>query len=157
MSENAQVTEQQKLLLMDKLVGERMESIIPQMQGLACSYNLQNVSEKSPFRNVLNVSTELGSDVEVTKNFIRYQLGRSGSNRMWSTPVVEGKSFAVALVSKIENLSTDADGIVEQMEIRLGIGLDSSWKQKVHRKLMQLYLGYLARHQVYLAKSKGGH
>ena len=74
-------TDKQKNLRIDQKIGLRMEILIPRMQKLANSYNL--AGEKSPFRNVLNVAAESGSSIEVTKNYIRYQLGRRGANRMW--------------------------------------------------------------------------
>ena len=109
MSQTGQVPEQQKILLMEREIGLRMEKLIPEMQKMAEGYNLRN--ERSPFRNVLNVATEPGSGIEVTKNFIRYQLGRSGANRMWSD-TSDGKNFAVALVDEIDGLGKEAEAVV---------------------------------------------
>lgn len=148
MSQTGQVSDQQKILLMEQEIGLRMETLIPDMQEMVKGYNLQN--ERSPFRNVLNVATEPGSGIEVTKNFIRYQLGRSGANRIWSD-TSEGEKFAVALVSKIDKLREVSVAIVEIMAKRLNTELDESWLQRVHQRLMQLYLGNLVRYQAYLA------
>ena len=154
MSQTRQISEQQKILLMEQRIGLEMETIIPDMQEMADNYKLGDVSERSPFRNVLDVATDPGSGIEVTKNFIRYQLGRRGANRMWGN-TFDGKNFAVALVSEIDALREVAKTIVDKMKKRLKTELDDLWLQRVHRRLMQLYLGNLVRYQAYLSKDKG--
>ena len=154
------VSEPQKVLVMEKQIGLQMETTISQkMEKLAERYRLGDVREKSPFRNVLNVATELGSGVEVTKNFIRYQVGRSGANRMWREQR-DNRKFAVALVDDIDALlEDDVAKVIDSMKRILGVDIEESWRQRVHQRLMQLYLGYLARHQAYLAyeqQQKGG-
>ena len=152
MSQTEQVPNQQKILLMEREIGLQMENLIPEMQKMARNYDLRN--ERSPFRNVLDVATDPGSGIEVTKNFIRYQLGRSGANRIWGN-TFDGKNFAVALVDKIDALREVSKTIVEKMNIRLKAELDDTWLQSVHQRLMQLYLGNLVRYQVFLANEKG--
>ena len=148
MSQTEQITtEKQKNLKIDQKIGLQMETLIPKMQEFADSYDLADVREKSPFRNVLNVATESGSGIEVTKNYIRYQLGRSGANRMWSSTAGRDDSFAVALVKEIDKLGKDAEDIVKE--------IDKDRTQQVHLRLMQLYLGNLARYQAFLANEKG--
>lgn len=127
-----------------------MEEIIPQMQELADSYNLSS-NERSPFRNVLNVATDPGSGIEVTKNYIRYQLGRRESNRMWQDTASGDTTFATALVEKIDALATDAETILKSVATDPKKEPDEKQIQKVHLRLMQLYLGNLARYQTYLA------
>lgn len=153
MSQTGQVPEQQKILLMEREIGLRMEKLIPEMQKMAEGYNLRN--ERSPFRNVLNVATEPGSGIEVTKNFIRYQLGRSGANRLWSD-TSDGKNFAVVLVDEIDGLGKEAEDVVKTMGEDTSTESGKRRLQEVHRRLMQLYLGNLARYQVFLANEKGG-
>ena len=153
MNETGQVREQQRILLMDQEIGQHMEKLIPEMQKMARNYDLRN--ERSPFRNVLDVATDPGSGIEVTKNFIRYQLGRSGANRIWSN-TFDGKNFAVALVDKIDALREVSKNIVEKMNKHLKTDLDDAWLQRVHQRLMQLYLGNLVRYQVFLANEKEG-
>ena len=153
MNETGQVREQQRILLMEQKIGQHMEKLIPEMQKMARNYDLRN--ERSPFRNVLDVATDPGSGVEVTKNFIRYQLGRSGANRIWSN-TFDGKNFAVALVDKIDTLREISKTVVEKMNERLETELDDAWLQRVHQRLMQLYLGNLVRYQVFLANEKKG-
>ena len=143
--------ERQTNLKIERAISLQMEEIIPKMQELADSYNLSN--ERSPFRNVLNVATDPGSGIEVTKNYIRYQLGRRGANRMWQDTADGDTTFATALVEKIDGLSTDAENIVKSIDPDNEPNKDQI--QKVHLRLMQLYLGNLARYQVYLAKEGG--
>ena len=156
MSQTGQpTTEKQKNLKIDQKIGLQMETLIPKMQAFADSYDLAGVREKSPFRNVLNVATESGSGVEVTKNYIRYQLGRSGANRMWSDTAGRDESFAVALVKEIEALGKDAEDIVKKIDEDPNKDADKDQIQQVHLRLMQLYLGNLARYQAFLANERG--
>lgn len=146
-------TERQTNLKIEREIGLQMEEIIPNMQEFADSYNLSN--ERSPFRNVLNVATDPGSGIEVTKNYIRYQLGRRGANRMWQDTAGGDTTFATALVEKIDALATDAETILKSVATDPEKELDEKQIQKVHLKLMQLYLGNLARYQAYLANEGG--
>ena len=153
MNQIGQISEQQKILLMEQEIGSQMEVLIPDMQKMAKNYNLR--AERAPFRNVLEVATDPASGIEVTKNFIRYQLGRSGANRIWSN-IFNGESFAVALVGEIDALRKDSKTILEKMNERLKTELDDAWLRRIHQRLMQLYLGNLVRYQVFLANEKGG-
>lgn len=153
MSQTEQVTpETQRNLEINRKIGLQMEKLIPKMQAFADCYDL--AGEKSPFRNVLNVATESGSGIEVTKNYIRYQLGRSGSNRMWRDTGNRDKSFAVALVKEIAALADDANDIVQSIGENPESDSGKERIQQVHLRLMQLYLGNLARYQASLAKKE---
>ena len=154
MSQRGQFLDQQKILVMEQEISIELETLIPNMRKMADNYKLGEVKERSPFRNVLNVATDPTSGIEVTKNFIRYQLGRKGANPMWSN-VFNQKNLAVALVDEIEELGKDSKAIIERMNKRLSIEFDDSWLQRVHRRLMQYYLGNLVRYQSYLSKIKG--
>lgn len=146
-------TERQSNLKIERSISLQMENIIPKMQKLAKSYNLRN--ERSPFRNVLNVATDPGSGIEVTINYIRYQLGRSGANRMWSDTAGGDTTFAAALVKEIQELASDAETIVKSIADDSDADPDKTQVHKVHLRLMQLYLGNLARYQAYLANEGG--
>ena len=154
MSQTEQFTERQKILIIKTKIGLQMEKLIPKMQKMAKNYNLQN--ERSPFRNVLSVATESGSGIEVTKNYILYQLGRSGANRMWRDTSGGDKKFAVALVDEIKALSKNAEEVVKAIGEDPNAEQGKARLQEVHLRLMQLYLGNLARYQVFLANEKGG-
>ena len=146
-------TERQTNLRIERAISKQLEEIIPKMRKFADSYNLSN--ERSPFRNVLNVATDPGSGIEVTKNYIRYQLGRRGANRMWQDTADGDTTFATALVEKIKELSTDAENIVRSVATAPDKEPNKDQIQEVHLRLMQLYLGNLARYQAYLAKKEG--
>ena len=147
MSQTEQVTKQQKILKMEEAIRSRMEMLIPKMQKIADEYNI--AGDKSPYRNVLNVAVDSGSDVEVTKNFILYQLGRD-RNSPWRKTGSGDKKFGLVLVEIIGRLSNDAKEIVEAISEDPNAVLDKDSLQHVHRRLMQLYLGNLVRYQVYL-------
>jgi hypothetical protein len=108
------------------------------------------------------VATEPGSGIEVTKNFILYQLGRSRANPIWryffkgKPQRFKNKKFAVALVDEIDGLSKEARQVVKKMNEDPDTESGKERLQQVHRRLMQLYLGNLARYQVFLANEKGG-
>ena len=155
MSQTEQDINQQEILMMEQKIGLEMETIIPDMQEMANNYKLGDVRERSPSRNVSDVANDPGSGIEVTKNFIRYQLGRRGANRMWGE-TFNGKNFAVALVGEIDALREVSKTIVDKMNKRLETELDNAWLQRVHQRLMQLYLGNLVRYQVFLANEKEG-
>ena len=160
MSQTELVEKQRKTLKIEEAIRLRMETLIPKMQEMAKGYNLR--SERSPFRNVLNVATNPGGGIEVTKNFILYQLGRTGANPNWQnffkgdTPRFQNKKFAVALVAEINALNEEARTVLT--EVGEDPDTDSGKKQlqQVHCRLMQLYLGYLARYQAFLAKEDKG-
>lgn len=153
MNTDNNTTERQTNLRIERAISIQLEEIIPRMRKFADSYNLSN--ERSPFRNVLNVATDPGSGIEVTKNYIRYQLGRRGANRLWQDTAGGDTTFATALVEKIEALSTDAEKILKSVAEDSNKEPDKTQIQKVHIRLMQLYLGNLARYQAYLAKERG--
>ena len=77
--------EQQLILRLDREAKKYWDEIITNMQKMAEDFDLAKTKEKSPFRNVLNVATEANASLEVVKNFIRYQVGRQGSNEIWKT------------------------------------------------------------------------
>lgn len=151
MSQIEQDIDQQTTLKMEKAIRSQMETLIPSMQKMAKDHKL--AGERSPFRNVLNVAVESASDVEVTKNYILYQLGRgqkSGKDREspWRKLGTDGEKFGSVLVATITGLNENAKAVVKC------IGGDPKTDQELvgqaHRKLMQLYLGNLVRYQVYL-------
>ena len=91
--------------------------------------------KENQIRNVINVARESGS-VDVTTNFIRYQLGRS-EGKPWRY-----KGFGLAVIEAIET------GVVAQAAERAGqqAGIvDPALLRQAHVTLMQHYLGYLDR------------
>ena len=147
MNQTEQVQDQQTILEIEKKIRLRMETLIPDMRKLADNYNI--AGDKSPYRNVLNVAVDPASDVEVTKNFIRYQLGRDQKSP-WRKTTKGGKKFGLALVDVISELGNDAKEIVKGIGENLETEQGKQRKQEVHRRLMQLYLGNLVRYQVFV-------
>ena len=158
-------------LKIDREIGIQMDTIIKKVIVLARAYALgedekTEKSANSPFKNVLNVSVEPSSSLEVIKNFIRYQTGRKGASKIWVK-----RGFADALVSDLENLSQDVSEILQRIEVT-GEKYESSSEEEskhpltqyidnnslairraLHLQLVQLYLGYLSREHI---ASKGG-
>ena len=147
MSQTEQVSKQQEILEIEKAIRLRMEKLIPNMRKMADNYNI--AGDKSPYRNVLNVAVDPASDIEVTQNFIRYQLGRDQKSP-WRKTTKGGRKFGLVLVDVISELGNDANEIVEGIGENLETEQGKERKQEVHRRLMQLYLGNLVRYQVFV-------
>ena len=157
MSQTEQVPNQQTILKMEKAICSQMEILIPEMRQVAEEYNL--AGERSPFRNVLNVAVDPASDVEVTKNYILYQLGRGKKHGRdqespWRKMGKGNKSFGLTLVDTIKGLDDNAKQVVENIGKDPNTDSGKFWLQLAHRRLMQLYLGNLVRFQVYLTFKK---
>ncbi len=153
MSQPGHDNDQQTILKMEKAITSQMEELIPEMQQMARDHKL--AGDKSPFRNVLNVAVDAASDVEVTKNYILYQLGRgqkSGRDRVspWQKWDRNKNMFGLKLVDTITALNKNAEQVVESIGVSLDTDLGKDLTQQAHRRLMQLYLGNLVRYQVYL-------
>lgn len=151
MNQTEKDIDQRTILKMEKAIRLQMETLIPSMQKMAKDHRLEG--DKSPFRNVLNVAVDAGSDVEVTKNYILYQLGRGqkhGRDREspWRKTGTDGKKFGLTLVDIITGLNENAKQVVKC--IGGSPETDQELVEKAHHRLMQLYLGNLVRYQVYL-------
>lgn len=151
MNQTGQVMSQQTILKMEKAICLQMETLIPKMQEMADKYNI--AGDKSPYRNVLNVAVDPASDVEVTKNFILYQLGRDRRSP-WRKTDSKGEKLGLALVEAIKRLDDNAKRVVKEIGEDMDTESGQHWLQQAHRqahrRLMQLYLGNLVRYQVYL-------
>ena len=80
--------EEQLTLRIDRGLKEQLDNIITTMQKIANKFNIKQVKERSPFKNLLSVATEPTSSLEVIKNYIRYQAGRKESSKVWKIEVV---------------------------------------------------------------------
>lgn len=113
--------EDQLALRIEKEVRQQMDGILENIQKISTEYKIATKDEKSPFRNVLAVAVESSSSLEVIKNYIRYQVGRNGSSRIWSLRGgSEQKLFAQELVNALDNLSEDVDQIIGRVKTALG-------------------------------------
>ncbi|MEO1396111.1 MAG: hypothetical protein AAFV90_24700 [Cyanobacteria bacterium J06634_5] len=164
--------EDQLALRIEKEVRQQMDSILENIHKLSTEYKIADEKEKSPFRNVLAVAVESSSSLEIIKNYIRYQVGRSGGSRIWSSRGgPEQKLFAQELVNALDNLSKDVGQIFSRINASLSklssedlsespepssecqtlltyLGDENNQKvlkRSLHLELAQLYLGYLAR------------
>ena len=98
--------------------------------------------EKNQIRNVLNVAEESHSLAVVT-NFIRYQMGRSGTGPAW-----RHNGFGLRVVEQIESLMGVVHRRAEQVLAELP-DLPEGAEEQVRYELMRYYLGYLNRAFVY--------
>jgi len=158
--------EEQLEFRIQKAISEQMDNVLEKVSKIAHKFSIETRDKKSPFRNVLSVATESGSSIEIIKNFIKYQVGRSGSSPIWKTKQ-EKELFATAVISDINSLLTvDTEEILDNLRrnIKKNNQLNSfvdnpnnqkELKIKIHLKITQLYLGYLAReHTALLGEQK---
>ncbi|KAB8331436.1 hypothetical protein SD80_023270 [Scytonema tolypothrichoides VB-61278] len=147
--------QEQLALRIEKQISYQMDEVLGKVRKISRDFSIASKDKKSPFRNVLAVATDSGSSLEVIKNYIRYQVGRSGSSPIWTT-LKDKELFAKAVVQDLDNLIQDAQAILTR--IRKDIPKDHALepylednqnrerlKKDIHLKLVQLYLGYLAR------------
>ncbi len=146
---------QQLEFRIQKAMTEQMDDVIKNIQKLAQRFSIATKDKKSPFRNVLSVAISSTSTVEVIKNFIKSQIGRSGGSPIWSTKN-GNELFAIALVKEIEELDKYTQDVIKKVRKSIPKNnplnhlVDNPDKQielakEIHLKLVQLYLGYLAR------------
>lgn len=110
----------QLALRIENEVRQQMDDILGNIKQIAEKYGIADKDKKSPFRNVLAVSVEPSSSLEIIKNYIRYQVGRGGNaSPIWSLKK-DDNLFAKELVDALDNLSKDVDAILTRVEISLG-------------------------------------
>lgn len=163
---------EQLALRVNRELSNQLDSVIEKMTVVARKFSIEQDDANSPFKNVLNVSVEPSSSLEVIKNFVRYQTGRKGASKIWKKP-----GFADAVVRDLDSLIKEAKQILERVEephklkengqkdidvegstethpIVLYISENRySIERSLHLQLAQLYLGYLSREHI---ASKGG-
>jgi hypothetical protein len=148
--------DQERLALKTEIeIAKQMDDIVRKIHILAKNFSIDQTDPKSPFRNVLGVATESSASIAVIKNYIRYQVGRSGSSPIWQVSK-DNKLFATVVVENLDNLLQDAQEVLQR--VRKSISKTNSLNsyledaqnreqltQYIHLKMAQLYLGYLAR------------
>lgn len=157
---------EQLALRLEREISNQMDDVIGnKVKLISQEFSIASKDKKSPFRNVLAVATDSISSLEVIKNYIRYQVGRKESSPIWKTSK-DSEIFAKAVVNDLQNLSQDAQEIVQRMRRKIPKGnslepyLEDNQnreqiKKDIHLKLAQLYLGYLAReHTASVGESK---
>jgi hypothetical protein len=146
---------QQLEFRIQKAMGEQIDDIIDRINTIAGKFSIGNEDKKSPFRNVLSNAVSPSASIASIKLFIQCQIGKSGASPIWSKRI-GNELFATALVLQIEQLIEDANTIVKYIRKSipknnpLNNYVDNANNQKeltkeIHLKLVQLYLGYLAR------------
>ncbi|HGJ67087.1 TPA: hypothetical protein ENS27_17135 [bacterium] len=114
--------------------------------------------EKNQIRNVLNVAVE-SDHIEVTTNFIRYQIGRISSNdtgKKWQyndfgEKVIE--DIEKGIVKECANLASQK--AMKEINERNGNSDLQNLNNKAYIKLTALYLGYLNRAFYYCMDGNG--
>jgi hypothetical protein len=146
---------QQLEFRIQKAMGEQIDDIIDRINTIAEKFSIGNEDKKSPFRSVLSNAVSPSASIASIKLFIQCQIGKSGASPIWSKRI-GNELFATALVLQIEQLIEDANTIVKYIRKSipknnpLNNYVDNANNQKeltkeIHLKLVQLYLGYLAR------------
>jgi len=156
--------EEQLELRIEREISNQMDEIIKNVNILAKKFSIDSKDKKSPFKNVLAVATDASSSLEVIKNYIRYQVGRKDASPIWKS-CNEQELFAMALVKELENLNEDVKKILQRLRkaIPKSNPLESyltdsqnreKIERKIHLKIAQLYLGYLAREHTAMVGEK---
>jgi len=136
-------------------ISRQMDDVILKVKAIAKKFSIASEDSKSPFKNVLAAATEANASIEAIKNYIRYQVGRSGASRIWKVSK-DKKLFATEVVEDIDSLNQEAEKILTR--VRRPIPKENPLEQyltntenkdqfikNIHLQLTRLYLGYLAR------------
>jgi len=143
-------------LRIDQEIKNQLDDILIKMQKMTKKFNIKQVKERSPFRNVLSVAVEPISSLETIKSFIRYQSARKESSKVWRLEVVEnGKKeiFANAVVQEIGFLSIYFQKIYDSISKDLSVEIQSLNENSPVRKNLEALNLYLNDNKQYLAKS----
>jgi hypothetical protein len=146
---------QQLELRIQKAMADKMDGVIDKINTIADRFSIGAEDKKSPFRNVVANAVSPSSSIEVIKNFIKCYIGKSGASPIWSKKI-GNDIFAIELVNELDELIQEANDIVRC--VRKSIPKNNPLNQyvddantkreltkQIHLKLIQLYLGYLAR------------
>lgn len=169
--------EEQLALKIERELSNQMDDVLFKVQKIAKQFSIQEITEKSPFKNVLVVAVETPTSLEVIKNFIRYQAGRKQSSEIWKkkSPNEPQKRFADEVVNHLNSLAENCKLILDGVESSISEELQleeittlqkdrlqnlqnymlknkPALLQSVHLRLVQLYLGYLSREHTALLK-----
>jgi hypothetical protein len=165
-------------LLMQAAIEQQLDTLVSLATSTVLKLSPNTQMEESQLRNLLNASIESKS-VEVTTNFVRYQIARK--ERDWDVSlngfghtVIQCISKDIRLIANdvirsiIERLNTslkENDSEIDSNQSltednaarRAEVGADIAWFHEhgsyVHVRLMQLYLGYINRVFYFYKKS----
>ncbi|MDM3849570.1 MAG: hypothetical protein PT119_06200 [Aphanizomenon gracile PMC627.10] len=111
--------EQQLTLRINQEISKQLDDVIVKMQIIAKRFDIKEVKERSPLKNVLTTATDPTSSIEVIKNYIRYQVGRKDGSKIWKIEKIEnGKKeiFAHAVINQIDGLITNIQNIFKSID-----------------------------------------
>ncbi len=130
--------EVRRRLLLQRAIGKELGSIVRLAAKTVRLLGPGKVSEmrENQIRNVLSVAVETPS-VEVTTNFIRYQMGRSSPGKTWLY-----NGFGQRVIADIEGPIGEA---AERVANAAGVPDEKVVIPDAYLALTRLYLGYLNR------------
>jgi hypothetical protein len=114
--------EEQLTLRINQELSKQLDDIISKMQEITDKFQIKQVKERSPLKNVLNTATDTTSSIEVIKNYIRYQVGRKDASKIWKLQKIdngEKQIFANAVIEQINDLNENIEKIVNAINISL--------------------------------------
>ncbi len=131
-------------LLLQSAIEQRLDTLVGLATAAVLKLAPNTQMEESQLRNLLNASLESKS-IEVTTNFIRYQIARK--ERDWGTsPNAFGHTVIDHIVKDIKPLAED---VIHSIILDKTEEDDRAWFRsryaRVYIRLMQLYLGYINR------------
>jgi hypothetical protein len=130
--------EVRRRLALQRAVGKELDGVVRKASETIklLAPGKQSDMRESQIRNVLSVAVETPS-VEVIKNFIRYQMGRSSAGKTWLY-----NSFGQQVVADIEGPVSDA---AVRAAKAVGGPDEQALRREAYLRLTRLYLGYLNR------------
>jgi hypothetical protein len=131
-------------LLVEKVINDQLDQVV--LYATESTVLLAGAKMKdNQLRNLLNVSVETDS-IEVIRNFIRYQMGRS--RQEWKSEF--GQNVLDTITTKLFDVTaTCLKTLPEELRTK-------DFEKQIYLKLTRLYLGYLQRSFYYADKVQGG-
>ncbi|HYW19414.1 MAG TPA: hypothetical protein VE956_08900 [Nodularia sp. (in: cyanobacteria)] len=153
--------EEQLALRINQELSKQLDDVIIKMQSITEKFQIKQVKERSPLKNVLTTATDPTSSVEVIKNYIRYQVGRKDASKIWKLEKIEdGKKhlFANAVIEQINDFTTNIENIFNEINISIDKQLkpfvEECNQDYINPKLNQGQRDNLESLKVFLQKNK---
>ncbi|MFB2816489.1 hypothetical protein [Umezakia ovalisporum] len=153
--------EEQLALRINQELSKQLDDLIVKMQEVTSTFQINQVRERSPLKNVLTTATDPTSSLEVIKNYIRYQVGRKDASKIWKLEKIEnGKKqiFANAVIEQINDLITNIEKIFNNINTSIDKELkpfiEDDNKDCINPKLNQSQREKLESLKVFLQKNK---
>ncbi|KYC43957.1 hypothetical protein WA1_02080 [Scytonema hofmannii PCC 7110] len=153
--------EQQLTLRIENEFSKQLDDVIIKMQQITKKFDIKQIKERSPIKNVLTTATDSTSSLEVIKNYIRYQVGRKDASKIWKLEINEHgqkEIFASAVIRQINDLTTNVEAIFDSInrsidkEIKPFLSEDS--KELTNPMLSETKREQLKELKLYLEKNK---